>query len=140
MKKLIVKQKIGTMALILLLALSAILITLPAVVAQFPPPPSGPQSIKTYCYLGAIPNPVGVNQQVLLHVGITEPLNAGHLFWANLTVIVENPDNTTTILGPVNTDSTGGTGLVFVPDQVGTYYLSTHFPGQWYNFSSFTFS
>ena len=40
------------------------------------------------------------------------------------------PDNTTTTLGPFNTDATGGTGYSITPDQVGTYTLQTHFPEQ----------
>ncbi|MEM3442207.1 MAG: hypothetical protein QXV09_07995, partial [Candidatus Bathyarchaeia archaeon] len=40
-------------------------------------------------------------------------------------------------LGPFRTDSTGGTGYVFIPDMPGTYKLQTHFPAQWYNFSQF---
>jgi hypothetical protein len=40
------------------------------------------------------------------------------------------PDNTTETLGPFRTDSTGSTFTVYVPDQVGTYQLTTNFPQQ----------
>jgi hypothetical protein len=84
----------------------------------------------SYAFLGAIPNPVGVNQEVLLHVGITQQLPRVDYGWKDLTVTVEKPDSSTETLGPYNTDSTGGTGGVFIPNMVGTYKLQTIFPEQ----------
>ncbi len=84
----------------------------------------------SFAYLGAIPNPVGVEQTVLLHIGITEPETRVDYGWKNLTVTVKRPDGTTDTLGPYNTDATGGTGGLFVPHQVGTYELQTIFPKQ----------
>ncbi|TRO50275.1 hypothetical protein E2P71_10980, partial [Candidatus Bathyarchaeota archaeon] len=40
----------------------------------------------TYAYIGAVPNPVGVNQEVLLHIGITQQLNSAEQGWDGLTV------------------------------------------------------
>ncbi|MCW4021804.1 MAG: hypothetical protein NWF02_01405, partial [Candidatus Bathyarchaeota archaeon] len=68
-----INKKIVSIALVLVFTLSASFVVAPAI-AQ-PPASSDPQTVHTYCYLGAIPNPVGVNQQVLLHVGITDYLN-----------------------------------------------------------------
>jgi outer membrane protein assembly factor BamB len=77
-----------------------------------------------------VPNPVGVGQETLLHIGITHPLALQPQGWEGLTVSVKKPDGTSITLGPFRTDSTGGTGTIFVPDQVGTYYLQTNFPEQ----------
>jgi outer membrane protein assembly factor BamB len=85
---------------------------------------------QSFAYLGAIPNPVGVNQDVLLHVGITEPESRVDRGWKDLTVTVKDPQGGTTTLGPYNTDATGGTGGVFRPTMVGTYELQTIFPKQ----------
>jgi outer membrane protein assembly factor BamB len=88
-------------------------------------------SRETYAYIGAMPNPVGVNQEVLLHIGIpayTTNVNEG---WTDLTVSVKDPQGGTTTLGPYTTDSTGGTGGVFTPTMVGTYELQTSFPEQY---------
>lgn len=85
---------------------------------------------KTYAFISATPNPVGVGQETLLHLGISEATNGTYWQWKGLTVTVEKPDGTKMTLGPFNTDSTGGTGTVLVPDQVGTYKLQTHFPEQ----------
>ena len=72
------KTKIFAFALVLLFILSTTFAILPTV-AQ--PPAAEEQSLQTYCYLGAIPNPVGVNQQVLLHVGITDYLETAEDGW-----------------------------------------------------------
>ncbi len=85
---------------------------------------------KTYAFCSATPNPVGVGQETLIHLGISEATNGTYWKWKGLTVTVIAPDNKTTTLGPFDTDSTGGTGTVLVPDQVGTYRLQTHFPSQ----------
>ncbi|NVM24048.1 MAG: PQQ-binding-like beta-propeller repeat protein, partial [Desulfobacterales bacterium] len=55
--------------------------------------------------------------------------------WEGLTVTVTKPDGTTETLGPYRTDSTGITGDIYVPNQVGTYYLQTHFPEQMRNWT-----
>jgi hypothetical protein len=86
----------------------------------------------TYAFINAIPNPVGVNQSVLLHIGILEGLAKTTDGWENLTVTVKKPDGTTEILGPFRTDSTGGTGWIYIPKMAGIYYLQTHFPAQDY--------
>jgi len=90
----------------------------------------------THAYVGATPNPIGVGQETLIHVGITDELQDVQYGWVGLTVTVTRPDNTTTTLGPFRTDATGGTGTVFVPDQIGTYYLQVNFPAQWFNWTT----
>ncbi len=91
---------------------------------------------KSYAYIGATPNPVGVGEQVLLHVGITEALQITEDKWRGLTITITKPDNTTITLGPFNTDSTGGTGTIFTPTETGEYKIQSHFPAQWYNYTS----
>ncbi len=94
---------------------------------------------QTYAFIGAVPNPATVGEEVLLHVGISEALQITQDKWHGLTVTVEKPDGTTEELGPYNTDATGGTGDVYVPTMEGTYKLQTHFPAQWYNYSLYDF-
>ena len=90
---------------------------------------------QTYAYVGAMPNPIGIGQETLIHLGITDELATSTHGWEGLTVTVTKPDGTTQTLGPFRTDSTGGTGTLFYPDTVGTYYLQTHFPEQRYNWT-----
>jgi hypothetical protein len=87
-------------------------------------------TMKTYAFIGAMPNPVGVGQEVLLHVGITQALQNAADGWTGLTVTVTKPDGKTETLGPFRTDSTGGTGTVYVPTMTGNYTLQTSFPEQ----------
>jgi outer membrane protein assembly factor BamB len=109
-------------ALFLLFAMAISLVALPTATAK--------STRKTYAFIGAVPNPVGVGQEVLLHVGIKHPLANTNEGWTDITVTVTKPDGTTTTLGPYTTDATGGTGGTFTPDQVGNYTLVTNFPEQ----------
>ena len=113
------KSKLSTIALVLVFAISATLATLPIAAAK-----------GTVCYLGAIPNPVGVNQQVLLHVGITDQLPSTDQSWLGLSVTVTDPEGGQSTISDIKTDSTGGTGVSFIPDKVGIYTLVAHFPEQ----------
>ena len=125
MKELYCKTKFSTIALILVLTISAILVVLPATTAQETEPRK-----KTYPYIGAIPDPAGVNQQILLHVGITDNLAGPQYGWEDLTVTIEKPDGTTETITDIRTDATGGTGVPYTPTMIGTYYFQTHFPEQ----------
>jgi outer membrane protein assembly factor BamB len=116
------KKTIAT-AMLLIAVFAISIIAMPTVTAQT-------NRKKTYAYIGAMPNPVGVGQEVLLHIGITEALSLQPDGWEGLTVTVKDPDGNTKTLGEFRTDSTGGTGYVFVPDKAGNYTLQTNFPEQ----------
>jgi hypothetical protein len=116
------KSKLSTIALILLLTTSATLFALTSVYAQ-----SGKATV---CYLGAIPNPVGKGQTVLMHVGITDALGSPELGWEGMSITITDPEGGVTTISDIETDSTGGTGKTFEPDMVGIYTLQAHFPEQ----------
>ncbi|MCW3998056.1 MAG: PQQ-binding-like beta-propeller repeat protein [Candidatus Bathyarchaeota archaeon] len=119
-------KKIATLSLVTLMIIAIVSLTigaLPTVIAQ---PPRKP----TYAFIGAMPNPVQVNTEVLLHIGITDATPNVAIGWEGLTVAVTKPDGTTETLGPYTTDATGGTGVVYTPTQVGTYTLQMNFPEQ----------
>jgi outer membrane protein assembly factor BamB len=115
------------------------MITMAVSIFALPAANAQSQTLKTYAFINASPNPIQVGTETLLHIGISRPLILQAQGWTGITVTVTKPDNTTTTLdngGPgFKTDSTGGTGTVFVPDQVGTYYLQTNFPAQWFNYT-----
>ena len=125
------KSKLSTVALILVLAISATLATLSTAAAQ--------NQKQTVCYLGVMPNPVGVNQQVLLHVVITDPLSSVEQGWEGLSVTITDPEGTQSTIEPIRTDSTGGTSVDFWPDKVGNYTLTAHFPTQTIEVAAFFF-
>jgi len=116
------KTKISAVTLILMLSVSALIVLLPSATAQ--------STAQTFPFIQGLPNPVGKGQECLLHIGITHDLSTAAEGWTGLTVTVIRPDNTTETLGPFRTDSTGGTGSVYIPTMAGTYYLQTHFPQQ----------
>jgi hypothetical protein len=117
------KNKATTaIAISLILAFAISIVALPSVTAQ--------STRETYAFISGTPNPAGVGQPVLLHVGISHQLQQQRMGWEGLTVTVTKPNGDTETLGPIRTDATGGTGYVYIPDQVGNYTLQTHFPEQ----------
>ena len=122
MKKQQIKQKMFTIVLTLMLTLTTIIVLIPGAYAQ--------ESKATYAFIGAVPNPVGVNQDVLLHLGIPDPRSSSELGWEGLTVTITTPTGDVETLGPFKTDSTGGTGTLYNPTMVGTYLIQTNFPEQ----------
>jgi len=118
------KTKITSIILVLILTISVLLLALPTISAQ------EPGTKQTYCYLGATPNPVGVNQEVLFHVGIFTPLTTVTMGWEDLSITIQRPDGETDTISNIRTDSTGGTGRVYVPTMTGTYTVQAHFPEQ----------
>jgi outer membrane protein assembly factor BamB len=118
------------------IAVTFFLILTMAVTLVATPVANAQNTQKTYAYIGAMPNPVGVGQEVLIHLGITQQLGIVTDGWEGLTVTVTSPDGTTETLGGADgfkTDATGGTGTVYVPTMEGTYKLQTHFPEQSYS-------
>jgi outer membrane protein assembly factor BamB len=108
--------------LFLMFALGFSLFALPEAIAQ--------TTMTSYAFIGAVPNPVGVGQEVLLHVGITRQLTSAEMGWEGLSITITKPDGTTETIRDIRTDSTGGTGRVLVPTMAGNYTLQTHFPEQ----------
>ncbi len=89
----------------------------------------------TYAVCGLLPNPVGVGQEVLIWVGITDYVQSPTDGWKDLSVTIERPDGKTDTITGIRTDSTGATGRVYVPDIAGNYTVQTHFPAQWFNWT-----
>ncbi|HSV50368.1 MAG TPA: hypothetical protein VLH35_08620, partial [Candidatus Acidoferrales bacterium] len=92
--------------------------------------PTTAATYKNYAVIDAIPNPVGLGEDVLIRAGILRPLGSVLLGWEGITVTVTKPDNSTETLGPIKTDSTGVSFIRYTPDEIGTYKLQSHFPQQ----------
>lgn len=110
--------------LILLMSIAISALSIATVNAQTPPP------LKTYAFVGASPNTVGVGQQTVLRLGITQQLAAPAYGWEGLTITVTHPDGNKETIGPFRTDSTGGTYSIYIPTKIGNYTLQSHFPQQ----------
>jgi hypothetical protein len=113
-----------------IIAILSILAVVVSLIAALPVVKAQAPTLKTYSFVDANPNPVGVGDDVLIRTGIFQQAAAVGYGWEDLTVTVTDPDNKTTTLGPFDTDSTGSTFYVTVFDEAGTYKLQTHFPEQ----------
>ena len=121
-----------TIATLLILAMAITIVATPnAVNAQT-------SSIKTYPFVEAIPNPVGVGQRTLINFGLLNFLNVDGDGW-NVTLTIKDPSGQTKTVGPLKTWSTGTVGYSFVPEVAGDYILQTHFAATWYNYSAFSY-
>jgi hypothetical protein len=115
-------KKATLIALFLLFAMTISLVALPNANAQ--------TRVHTYSYLGVVPNPVGVNQGVIFHVGITKELYSSEMGWEGITITIKRPDGVTDTLNVHKTDATGGTGVNYMPTIAGNYTCQSHFPEQ----------
>jgi hypothetical protein len=123
----IAKYKATTIGftLFLMFAMAISLIALPTTHAQ------EPTEVPSYPFINAIPNPVGVGQTVTLHVGSLWPGGAtSEGGWEGLQVIIKKDGQTYKTISNIKTDSTGGTGIPWIPEEAGTYTLTTYFPEQ----------
>ncbi|MCW4021850.1 MAG: PQQ-binding-like beta-propeller repeat protein [Candidatus Bathyarchaeota archaeon] len=123
MKKQSKKIKFQTVLLLALLTFSSIAL-ISSAGAQ------GAATMQSWPFIGAVPNPVQVNQMILFHVGISQQLSSTAMGWTDLTVTIERPDGEIDTITDIRTDSTGGTGVVYVPPVVGTYTAYLTFPDQ----------
>lgn len=129
-------MKILSTAIVLFIIFSAAftVLPLPKVYAHTPP-----WQIKTYAYLTASPNPVGVGQQVLVVFWVDKVFDPTitvsndwrfHNYKLTITPPTGSPDVKTF---PTVIDTTSVQTISYVPDQVGTYHFLFEFPGQNYN-------
>ena len=121
MTKLENKSIIATISLILVLTFSAIFVALPIVSAHDPP-----WDIPVVAYAVVRPNPIGVNQEVLVQ------------FWPNFypitavgawgdrytwTVTITTPSEEQVTIGPITSDPIGGGYATYTPTELGTYTI-----------------
>jgi hypothetical protein len=93
---------------------------------------------KTYAFVDATPDPVGVGEQALIRYGITQQLPAVLYYYDGLTITIEDPNGHTTTWSDLKTDSTGQSARIFIPDIVGTYHISFDFPDWTWNAGNFS--
>src|SRR3972149_3055372 len=124
------KNKTTTVfAMVLALTFAVSIVALPIANAHDPV-----QTVPTFAYIAIAPDPVGVNQAVLLVMWVSpNPPTAAGLGgdrWRDMTVKVTDPNGGIENLGPFTSDPTGSTFASYTPDTVGTYKFEFSFPGQ----------
>jgi hypothetical protein len=114
-----------TIALVLMLSFTAFTVCLKSVNAQ----PTGYND--TFTYLSVRPNPVGVNQPLLINFWITPPMPQPGIVAKGYTVEITHPDGHVETLGSFNSiqaDTSGWTE--WTPKTTGTYKIKAIYPGQ----------
>jgi hypothetical protein len=121
-------KTLSTIALILMLTLSAFVIGMPTANAHTPA-----WNIPTWCYVSLTNSVVGVNQQVTIVYWLNDvpPTAMGDYGdrWT-FTVEVTKPDGSKDTLGPFTSDPVGSGWASYVPKQLGTYTIVAKFPGK----------
>jgi hypothetical protein len=126
MKKPTNELKTKIMTLILLLAFSLSILSLPIVSAHDPA-----WEIPVVTYAVVTPNPIGVGQDALItwwpnnYPPTAEGAYGDRWTW---TVEVTDPSGNKQTLGPFTSDPVGGGWTLFTPTQVGTYTVVAKFP------------
>jgi len=130
------KIKIATIALILTLTISAVLVALPITTAQFAPIVQEPRiiDIESFLFVTASPNPVGVNQVVYVGAMFSKPMptnnGRGGDYYDNVTIEIVDPSGHKTVEGPYITSMAAGIQFSYTPNQVGEYTIQAFYPGQ----------
>jgi hypothetical protein len=123
------KMLLYTFVLILMLLFSVAAVGIQSVSAHDPP-----QNINTFAYVSAAPNPIGVNQQMIIYMWLDKaPPTASGAYgdrWKGFTLTITKPDGTTETQGPFTSDPVGFAWLNYYPSQIGQYKLRFDFPGQ----------
>jgi outer membrane protein assembly factor BamB len=116
-------------ALFLMFSMATSLLALPTINAHDPA-----LSIKTYAFVSAAPDPVGVGQQIVVFMWLDKvPPTAWGDYgdrWEGMMLEFTAPDGDKETLGPFTSDPAGKQVAYYTPDQTGTWTLKFSFPGQ----------
>jgi hypothetical protein len=89
------------------------------------------KQIQSEAFLSASPNPIGVNQQLLLNVWLTFP-SAENRFCADYTIDIIKPDGHTDQLLMQSYVADGTSYAIYNVNQEGTWQFKFTFPGEYF--------
>jgi hypothetical protein len=94
---------------------------------------SSERTVETTCFVYAVPDPVGVNQLLLITYRIdklspTAQGTSGGDHFEDFTVTITDPSGAVTTETGLKTDSTSTGWFAYYPTQVGVYKFQAHFP------------
>jgi hypothetical protein len=134
MQKLNYKSKISAIALILTLTLPVMMFVLPLANAHTPA-----WEIPTYAYISAQPNPVGVNEQVIIVAWVNWPLpgadRGNDIRFTDYELTITDPQGASEQVPMSTTDPTSTSYVLYTPNQVGEYTLEFTHPDLEYTWS-----
>ena len=115
--------------LLLLVAFAISIVAIPAANAVLMP------ARDTYAFVTANPNPIGVGQEALVVMWLSEPLPSDAFRRGGHQLVITKPDGTTETKGPFVAESTGSTYTTYTPTTAGTYSFQLNFLGEWLNYT-----
>ncbi len=93
---------------------------------------------QTIAHISFRPNPVGINQPLLVNMWMQPPINVGHEI-TGLTVTLTKPDGTTETIGPMTTyQGDGPAWFEYAPDQLGNWTIKFDLPGAFFPAGNYT--
>jgi hypothetical protein len=120
------KNNIVAIALLLILGITAIFSILPQ-----PAQAQTTFNYQTFAYLSMRPNPIGVNQSLLLNFWITPPMPFPGIIAHGYTVEITHPNGNKETLGPFNSiQADTSMWTEWTPKTVGTYKIKVIYPGE----------
>jgi outer membrane protein assembly factor BamB len=128
--KIQLNRTLSTIALILLLTVSAMMAIMPAVNAHTPA-----WNVPTTSYVSASPNVIGIGQSTTIVVWVDRysPTAGGGIGqrWDGFLITITKPDGTKLTIGPWKCSSDVGSDFkVYTPDQIGAYTIVFSWPGE----------
>ena len=123
------KKKSAIIAAIMVLTFALTLIALPNANGVLMP------ARETYAFVTANPNPIGVGQDALVVMWLSEPLPSDAFRRGGYQLVITKPDGKTETLGPFTAESTGSTFTKYTPPTVGNYTFKLNFLGEWLNYT-----
>ncbi|MFC1487320.1 PQQ-binding-like beta-propeller repeat protein [Thermoproteota archaeon] len=93
--------------------------------------------VDTDAYLSFRPNPVGVNQEILVNMWLEPPIHVSR-YHSEYNIIITNPSGAEVeiTLPSYRGDSTGW--FPYIMDQIGTWTIEFSFPGSYYPAGNYT--
>jgi hypothetical protein len=124
------KTAATTIALILMLTITATLVVFPLASAHTPP-----ENVPTTAYCVVTPSTVGLGQYttIVVFVDRYSPTAGGGSGqrWSGFTITITKPDDSVVTIGPFECGSDVGSDYrTYTPDQLGTYKMVFSWPGE----------
>jgi hypothetical protein len=94
-------------------------------------------TIQPTLYLSVSPNPIGINQMLLVNIWQTPPLQASR-YYADYKVTITKPDGTKDAVTMNSYHGDGTAWFNYVVDQVGTWKFDGSYPGAYYAAGNYT--
>ena len=93
--------------------------------------------LDTHAFLSFRPNPVGVNQEILVNFWLEPPIHVVR-YHSNYTVIITDPQGTEVVITTKSYRGDSTAWFPYIVDQVGTWTIQFVFPGSYFPPGNYT--